>query len=68
VDDVDREIGGHGEAHPPVIERTQSGPEFVERISVEHPDEAAGGEAVTERLRKPARDSASGFGHDFIIA
>jgi hypothetical protein len=35
---------------------------------VEHPDEAGGGDAVTERLRKPARDSASGFGHDFIIA
>ena len=51
--DVDPEIGGHCQADPPVIQRTQRGPEFAERISVQHPDQAPRGDAVTEHLRKP---------------
>ena len=68
VGDVHRQVGHNGQTDPPVIERAQRGPEFVERVSVKHPDEAAGGDGVTEHLRKPAGDFASRFGHAFIIA
>ena len=53
MSDVNPEIGGHCQADPPVIQRPQRGPEFVERISVQHPDQAPGRDAVPQHLRKP---------------
>ena len=68
VGDVHGEIGHHGQTHPTVIQRAQRRPEFVERVTVKHPDEARRGDAVTEHLRKPAWDFTSRCGHAYIIA
>ena len=53
VHHVDGEIGDHRERDPAPVQRAQRGTQFVDRVAVQHPEQAAGRNAVAEQLRQP---------------
>jgi len=63
-DDVDRQVGGHGNRDPFPIQRPEIACEPVEVVTVKDPDQAYDGEGVAQRLRQPRGNFASRLRQD----